>query len=295
VPRARPSVAPLAGVALLLSACHARPDHPVLSTALAPSPPVEAAADAPEPPPPSGAAARAALFAGMPEIDAALRALAARPSPPGAPPRIVELPALEREVLRTRGGAAALGPIRLVTAFGSSGRAPLPPSRMADLALDPEAERFALAADAVREIGREIDLPGVSRRRFWTEMRQRAYGPFRTDFRFASTAERWDLPDGTVLLRQDSWPVRERRGVTLYRGGAVLEPDGAGSRVTEVTVVGVDVAVPFFLVGAARRDSLGVSQNRLIALWTRAQWRLEGRDPLEARRPLPRAGPADGR
>lgn len=101
-------------------------------------------------------------------------------------------------------------------------------------------------------------------------MLRRGQGPLRYNFAFTSRTERWDLPDGVVLMRHDPHPDPRPEHVTLYRGATVIEPVGRGSRVTEFLVMGTDVKVPFFLRGAMRSQSVKVFRDRATNMWKRA-------------------------
>lgn len=229
---------------------------------------------APEPPPPRGASARAMLFQGWDDAEIHLLALRRYATPFGSRPRLVMLPGLERAALRCHGPSDR---VRGAAAFGFCAHFALPPRRAADLYLETEAQRRALAADHVSLEVVEYDAGGFSLRRFRVEMLRRGKGPFRFNFRFTMRTERWDLPDGTVLMRHDRYPYPPAEHVTYYRGAALFEPDGTGSRITEFLVLGTDIAVPFFLAGVLRKGSVDVFRNRASALWEQMQTRAAGR------------------
>lgn len=246
-----------------LSGCFGHPAHPVTST---PSPPAQGAiAGAPAR---GGDMARALLFVRQHAVWK------------GEHPGLVFLPHVERDVVNHFRGRTPLGPLRTVAAFGIHGPSPLTPEAMADLLLDDEAERLALAASTFRTIPEPTPPSAADRTAFRVEFLDRGAGPFTFDFRFTIGVERRDVGDGSLLLRYLALPTGDAEGVTLYRGACLIEKDGEGSRVTEYLVVGTSFAVPFFLARAARAASLRMFQDRAQALWTRARWRKAGTDPL---------------
>ena len=260
-------------LAASVAACRGRADHPALEGLR--SPPhagALAARWAPEPEPPQGVLARAMLFLGWQDAEAPLRFLAAHPSPPDAEPQVVQLPRIESAVLRryARGGPIG-GAIREAIAVGFSIRLPIPARRAADLLLDPAFEKDALDADRFETLQVEFDVAGASRRRARVELLNRGQGPIRVDLRFTSLTERWDLPDGSVIMRHDPYPDPPPEHVTLYRGATWIVPEGTGSRVTEFLVMGTDIRVPFFLRGLLRGQSVGVFRIRAIRLWRKAR------------------------
>lgn len=270
-----------------LAGCRGRPDHPVLTTLRSPPPPgVVAAERAPEPgPPPEGMLARSMLFLGWQDVETPLRYLASRTTPLTAEPRMVQLRRIERAVLRRyRRGGPVGGLIRNVIAVGFSAQLPIPPQVLADLLLDPDFEREALDADRFETIGFEFDVAGASRRRARVELLRRGQSPFRFDLRFTSLTERWDLPDGSVIMRHDPYPDPPPEHVTLYRGATWIVPVGTGSRLTEFVVMGTDITVPFFLRGFLRGQSVNVFRIRAIRIWRRAH-ELARQRPHDAGRP----------
>ncbi|MDF1702709.1 MAG: hypothetical protein P1V36_16295, partial [Planctomycetota bacterium] len=258
------------GMSLALSGCQRFPGHPVRLSA----PRLAAEAARPEPgvvPEPAhsdDAQRRASLFLGLEGVLRRLDALHALPRPAGEVPRYERLPEVGRSVRRRyrRGGFG--GPVRHVVVLGVTGRVPLTPQAMADLMLDHEVERQVLAASSFRPLGLDFDVPGHRRERNRVELLGVGFGPIRFNLRFNIVAERCDLADGSVLLRYD--PALEPRNerVTLYRGGARLEPlpDG-GTRVTELVILGTSIDVaPMFLPPLLKMagDTL---HNRATNLW----------------------------
>ena len=263
----------VAWLACLLGGCQDLAGHPVrlslprLADGAAPPDP----GDVPEPTSPEGEEAVALLFLGVEGVRGRLEPLRRLPLPEGQAPRLVRLPEVVRSVRQRyrRGGYG--GPVRHVVVQGVTGRVPLAPGAMADLMMDPEVERQVLAATTFRRTGVDYVLPGARRERNRAELLGVGLGPVRFNLRFNLVTERRDLADGSVWLRYD--PALEPRNerVTLYRGGAVLEPlpDG-GTRVTELVILGtsIDVAPPFLppLLTMAQ-DTL---KNRVTNLWRRA-------------------------
>jgi hypothetical protein len=269
-----PSPAALAGMLLLAAGCRGRVAHPVFaSVTSAPTPARAAEEHLPEPVPPAGRAAAEALFQGWEDVAAPIALLQREPSPPGVVPALRDLADMQRAVERRYRRGGPLGRVRYVAAYGFSGHAPLPPARMAELLMNPAVERHALAADMFAPLGTEVEGPGVSRRRFRIEMLRRGEGPVRFDFRVTTALERWDLPDGVVLLRYDPLPDPPPERITLYRGACVLKPHPSGCEVTEFLVLGTDVGVPFFLEGRLRSLTRDLFQGRVERLWGLAQRR----------------------
>jgi hypothetical protein len=90
--------------------------------------------------------------------------------------------------------------------------------------------------------------------------------PFTYDFRFALEARREARPGGRLLVRYDLLAAPAPERVSLVFGAAVLEPDGTGTRVSEVLAIGSPVTTPFFLKGKARaavERILSTRANRL--------------------------------
>lgn len=221
--------------------------------------------------PPEGLLARSMLFLGWQDAETPLRYLRARPTPPGLEPRIVQLPRVERAVLQRYGrGSPTGGVVREAIAVGFSVELPLAPRAAADLLMDPAFEKDALDADRFETVAVEVDAAGVRRERARVEMLRRGKAPILVDLRFTSLTERWDLPDGSVIMRHDPYPDPPAEHVTLYRGATWIVPEDTGSRVTEFLVMGTDIRVPFFLRGLLRSQSVNVFRIRAIRLWRRA-------------------------
>ena len=270
---------------VLSAGCRGRGDHPALGTLRsAPLTAAVASERATEPGPPTGMLARSLLFLGWHDVEAPLRYVASRPTPAAAEPRIVQLPRIERAVLQRYGrGAPTGGVVREAIAVGFSAGLPLAPRAAADLMLDPAFEKEALDADRFESLGIDFDVAGASRRRARVELLNRGQGPIRIDLRFTTLTERWDLPDGSVIMRHDPYPCPPPEHVTLYRGATWIVPAGSGSRVTEFLVMGTDISVPFFLRGLLRKQSVNVFRIRAIRLWRRAR-------ALSGAQPRPRGG-----
>jgi hypothetical protein len=219
------------------------------------------------------------LFLGWQDVETPLRHLAARSTPVGEEPRIVRLTRIEQGVLQryARGGPTG-GVVRGAVAVGFSVRLPLAPRRVADLLLDPAFEKDALDADRFETQVIEFEVAGASRRRARVELLNRGQGPIRVDLRFTSLTERWDLPDGSVIMRHDPYPVPPPEHVTLYRGATWIVPAGSGSQVTEFLVMGTDISVPFFLRGVLSSQSVNVFRIRAIRLWRKAAALAAARD-----------------
>jgi hypothetical protein len=159
------------------------------------------------------------------------------------------------------------GPLTEAMAVGVCAVSPLPPARTADVLADPEVERRAFGAQTFRVVRTLYDVPGASRRMVVVELLDIGEGPVRFDFRFAFALERWDLADGTVLLRYDPATWSRTEHVTLFRGLCVIEPAGSGSIVTELLIFGSDVSVPFFLRGTLREKTYDTFRTRLARVW----------------------------
>ncbi len=262
------------GCAPLFAGCRSFPGHPVRLSAArladgvaAPDP-----GDVGEPAvTPQGDAARAALFLDLDGVWRRITQMHALELPAGQAPRFVRLPEVARSVKKRFAGGGFPGVVRHVVVLGVTGRVPLAPQAMADLMMDPEVERQVLAATTFRRTGVVYDLPGARREHNRVELLGVGIGPIRFNLRFNLVTERRDLEDGRVLLRYD--PASEPKGerVTLYRGGALIEPlEGGGARVTELVILGTDIQVagPFLppLLNMAN-DTL---RNRATNLWKRA-------------------------
>ena len=50
----------------------------------------------------------------------------------------------------------------------------------------------------------------------------------------------------------------------------LIEPEGAGCRLTEFLILGTDISVPFFLYGTLRKKSLQIFYDRAEDLWKHA-------------------------
>lgn len=230
------------------------------------------AARLPEPPAPAAEDVPAFLFLGLKGVLADLATLREGAAPAGRAPRLVRLSAVEDAVRRrwARGGFG--GPVLSVVALGVSGRVPLAPAAMADLMTDLEVERQVLAAASFRSLGTVYALPGARKTRARATLRGVGAGPLRVALRFNAVTERRDASDGRVWLRYDPAPAPPNEHVTLYRGGCLLEPDGAGARVTEVLLLGTDLRLPPPLQGSMEDLALTTLSNRARNLWVRA-WR----------------------
>jgi hypothetical protein len=259
-----------------LAACHGHASHPVFDSATAPPPLAPFRPPSPphpEPSTPTGRAAAEAFYRGFADVEGPIAALRTRGTPAGARPVLVELEDVEQGVRRRGPRRGPLGELRHVGAYGFAAFFPLPPRRAADLLASPSAERFALGAHTFRVERVEAHGAGVVRRRYRVELLGMGEGPFRFDFRFTTAIERWDLPDGVVLLRYDPLPDPPPEHVTLFRGAAVVRPVEGGSEVTEFLVLGTDVGIPFFLEGRLRgltRDLFQARVSRLHEIAVRA-------------------------
>jgi hypothetical protein len=163
-----------------------------------------------------------------------------------------------RDDLRHRGQRD----IRTLYAFVAINRANLSPAALADAILDAEHERRALDADVLVARAKERTAGG-ERRVFAVELLRMGEGPLRFDFRWEFSVERRDRPDGTILLRYEMSPPSGRgENVAVFRGAAMLAPDGAGTRWTEVLLVGSDLVAPFFLESRSQTAALGLLFRR---------------------------------
>lgn len=260
--------------ALLSAGCQRFEGHPVrLSTprlaadAAAPDPGV-----VPEPRTLSDAEVPDALFLGTEGVRRHLERLRALPLPTGNAPTLVRLPEVVRSVRqRYRGKQAYGGPVRNVVVLGVTGKVPLSPAAMADMMMDPEVERQVLAAATFRRTGIDFDVQGARRERNRAELLGMGMGPIRFNLRFNLITERRDLESGAVWLRYDPSNEPRNERVSLYRGGAFLEPlPEGGTRVTELVILGtsINIAAPF--QPALLRLAYGTLENRATNLWKRA-------------------------
>ena len=163
--------------------------------------------------------------------------------------RAIRLPEAEqhlREALKAEGarGVSSLFVLAL------SVRVAAPPPRAAAHLLDVAEERAAVASDEAKDPTE--DAAGLCRMRL--AMLNMGQGPFRFDFRWTVATSLRPLEGGRLEVRYDlaGDPPPER--VSLFHGIAVLEPDGQGSRWTEVLAIGSPITPPPFLVGAARAE-----------------------------------------
>ncbi len=223
-----------------------------------------------EPQPPDDLRAVDELFQGIEGVKLRILMLAKRPAPSGRTPRIVDLPQVARSVEQRYRGGGPSGPIRSVAALGLIGWVPIPPHRLADIMVDPEAERQLFAAQTFRTIETVYELPNAMRKGFYVEKLNMKIGPARYHLRFAISAERIDLSDGCVWLRYDPRTRPRPQGVTLYRGGAWLQPERGGTRVVELTLFGVDLGGLVWKLGRPLVDK--TFNDRAVNLWIRA-WR----------------------
>jgi hypothetical protein len=213
----------------------------------------------------------ATLLDGVEGLAEAVRGLEPPSSGAEARPRVTRLRALEQSAAQRYRTGGFGGPVRSLVACGVCGRVPVPPSRVADLIQDPEVERRLLAADEVTLVRTVYAVPGQSRRVHRVRLRAEGLPGMRLHFDFHGAVERWDLPDGTVLLRYDPEVEPRPRHVTLWRGGCWIRPDGEGALVSEVLLLGSDVALPGPLRGLLVRRVFDTLENRAINLWVRAR------------------------
>jgi hypothetical protein len=263
----------LASGLLLLGSCVGQRGHPVrtsLPRLTAPEIRTLGIHALPEPEVPGDEDAKAMLFSGLEGLLPHVEALRSVGIPDPRAPVLVPRPALERAVARRyrRGGFG--GPVRVVGAMAVVGRVPLAPGAMADIMMDPVAEQQVLAADTFRLVGVEYVTPQARRNRYLIEILRIGAALWVYDMRFTMAAERRALSDGSVLLRYDPRVPPRPEHVTLWRGACFLEPDGAGTRVMEVLIIGTDVSLPPFLVGALRKMVRDKISDRAQNLWKRA-------------------------
>jgi hypothetical protein len=265
------SAAALIALASVVCGCRAHPRHPVVAALTSPAATRAVAERSPLMAAPDGAAARAELLRGFDDAKNVFQRLGARASTAGAAPRLYMLPNLERAAYQRQArGRSRTRPVKVVrnaAAVGYSAHFPAPPRAVADLILDPQAETRALGADRFALVGVDFDVPGATRRRFRVEMLRRGEGPFRFNLRFTFVTERWDLPDGSVVMRHDLCGDQPAEHVTVYQGASLIVPEGSGSRVTEFLVTGTDISVPFFLRSRLRKKSVELFGSRVRTLW----------------------------
>lgn len=218
-----------------------------------------------------GDAAVSSLFTGVGGLLATIERLRSVQVVDPRQPRLAQLPKLESAVARRYAGGGFGGRVRMVGAMGVAGRVPLPPKTMADMMMNAAVEKQVLAANVFRHVGADYVLPGARRHRYHVEFHRIGEALWVYNLRFTFAAERRDLADGRVLLRYDPRTVPKPEHVTLWRGGCLLEPDGAGgSRISEVLILGTDISLPPFLVGAMRNMVRKKLADRAKNLWVRA-------------------------
>ena len=137
-----------------------------------------------------------------------------------------------------------------------------PPSRVAERLLEATAERAALDADEAEELSQGA---GTSRRMRLAMLRMGEV-PFRYDFRWTLVASRRGLEGGAIEVRYDLADDPAPEHVSLFRGIASIEPEGTGSRWTEVLAIGSTVSAPFFLKGKARDEVTKIMTRRMQRL-----------------------------
>lgn len=256
---------------LLLPACAAGRGHPVRTSLPripaaewpAPPPDIPAVADTPEPD-----AALQGLISGLETLYERLLRVRERASI-GAKPAFVRVTEAEESVRRRYRGRRGM-PVNQVAVIGTAGRMPLPPAQAAALLLDPEVERQVLAAKRFERVGTLFALPGHRRDRFHVEKLRVGFGTMRYDLRFATAVERVDLGDGRIAVRYDPQPWKAATGVSLYRGLLLIEPEGEGSRVTEVIVFGTPLTAPVPFDQILGNLVYETFRHRSTNLWKRA-------------------------
>ncbi len=262
-------------VLLLLTACAGGRGHPVrtsLPRLRADEWPPPAPVGLPEPEAPQGDAAVRQLFAGERAIRDAMQRLRVGPLVRARAPGLRDLPDVERAITRRYARGAPAGPVRRVTALGTTGWVPVSPVQMADMIEDAKLERWAMDATTFRPMGFVFRVSGHSRKRFWVEMLGVGAGPFRYDLKFGIQSERLTLPDGRIAIRFDPLFKPRPSIVTMYRGGVLLEPFDGGTRITEVLAFGNSLQVPAPIWKLLRPMIVTTQKNRSINLWRRA-WR----------------------
>ncbi len=204
-----------------------------------------------------------AALDGIAEVVAALRRM-----PTSREPAFYDAPELADAILAKYRGTGFGGALRHTLAIGVVARASISPARLADLLVDPDAQREALGARRVEPLGPAIALgPRRTMRSFHVEKADVGAGPLRTDLEFQVTVERWDAPDGSVFIRYDPRPAGRVRHVTYWRGLALVEPHPTGARVTEVLVTGTDLLVPSpldLLLRRLTRETLKNARRELL-------------------------------
>lgn len=260
-------------LALLLVACAGGRGHPVRTSLPRLEPgewPVPPPEGLPEPGAAEPAVALEQLFLGEAELLRVLLASRVATPPRAREPVVRTLPKMEKATAQRYAKGGPAGPVRQVSAFLITGWVPLPPAEIATLIMDPEVERQVLAANTVRQLALRHRHPGHERRAFWIEMLGVGQGPFRYDLRFGLHLERVALGDGAIAIRYDPMVKPKPKIVTMYRGGALLEPHESGTRVTELLVCGNSLAVPPPVWNALRPLVDTTFKNRAINLWKRA-------------------------
>lgn len=148
-------------------------------------------------------------------------------------------------LLRRLGRRGPLGGVvRNAVVYSLSARLPIAPRQASRLWLDPQAQGKALGVPAFQLEGRAFEIPESARLAYRVEMLDVGTKPLTFDLVFGLWIEALELGDGTVLLRYDPRPTAGAQHVTLWRGGAILEPDGAGCVLTEVVAFGTDLHLP---------------------------------------------------
>ncbi len=73
-----------------------------------------------------------------------------------------------------------------------------------------------------------------------------------------------------MYLRYDPDVRPKPEHVTLFRGGCLLEPEGSGTRVTEILIIGTDIQLLPFLQGEFTKLVLKTMGDRVKHVWSRA-------------------------
>jgi hypothetical protein len=263
--------APLLLLLLLLAACAAGSGHPV-RTSLPRIDPADGPVSTPDVPDvalvPEGDAALALLVAGLEKLEPRLREVRERATD-GVRPAFVRLTRIERSVLQRYRRVEGAN-VNQVAVIGTAGRMPLPPEAAARLFLDPEVERQVLAARRFEHAATVFQTERHRRDVYRVEKLRVGAGPFRYDLRFATAVERLDLDDGRIAVRYDPVVWRATTGVSLYRGLLLIEPDGDGSRVTEIVVFGTPLTAPAPFDQILKNLVYDTFQHRGTNLWKRA-------------------------
>lgn len=252
----------LAGLLLGAGACAAPALHARVPRAdgavSGPGPEWEAAAD-PE-----------RLFEGIEGLWAALKEEHARPMA-GEEPEVRRRPDLERSAQARYRARGFGGPVRHVLALAATGRTPARPAQVADLIAAPEVERRLLAATRVERVAWPLDRPAHQRQVLRVRIDDLGPPGLGTDLDFHLALERWDLPDGRIVLRYDPHVPPAPRRVTLWRGACLIEPlPGGGARATEVILLGTDFHAPL-VGGLLLRQAQARLTHRALNLWVRAR------------------------